>query len=88
MGGGEPGSQTAENVKRWEAMEEPPRQTIAEKLAAVKTYFKGGWKTVIFGDYDYSYLCMPDFCPWKKGGRPVSAPFLDTAWRVALFLYL
>ena len=88
MGGGEPGSETAENVKRWEAMEEPPRQTIAEKLAAVKTYFKGGWKQIIFGDYDYSYLCMPDFCPWKKGGRPVSAPFLDTAWLLALFLWL
>ena len=69
--GGE-GNATPEQVAQWEAEPLLPPESMSEKFNAVKRYFAGGTKTMLAGNYSYSFLCLPSFCPWKKGGHQVS----------------
>ena len=68
---------TPAQIAAWEAEPLLPPESFADKFRAVKNYFGRGPKAFMFGSYSYSYLCMPTFLPWKKGGSTVSIKHLD-----------
>ena len=68
---------TPAQIAEWEAEPLLPPESFADKFSAVKNYFARGPKAFMFGSYSYSYLCMPTFFPWKKGGNKVSIKQLE-----------
>jgi uracil-xanthine permease len=58
----------------WEAEPLTPPESFMDKFRAIKSYFGKGPKSFLFGSYSYSYLCMPTFLPWKRGGN-AAPPF-------------